>query len=322
MRNKMELLKQNLFNVLILIILILGIPMILMNQGFHYSDTEKVITVQITGEEADSDFRIFDNIAALEGVSRLNRDDLTVDISLRTVESVKEDLDGIELPDGVELVVTEVYPGISSIQLAGNILVAGMLFTASLFIGAFYVIYRKSLPRGGYSDLAITAIVYTVTVLLSAFVQVCLLSIFSRIYQIRQLDIITILITMIWSSLLFVMVYLTLRTYHRHTLDDLIDRISTQNKLVQKRLLIPGLLLIVPLYFGLGVKFVIPGIFLYSAFLIPVFASDLVVYGYGLINDFSTKSVQRMSTIKKPKETIQVKKPKDRKAKKKKAGRK
>jgi hypothetical protein len=81
-------------------------------------------------------------------------------------------------------------------------------------------------------------------------------------------------------------------------------------------------LLIVPLYFGLGVKFVIPGIFLYSAFLIPVFASDLVVYGYGLINDFSTKSVQRMSTIKKPKETIQVKKPKDRKAKKKKAGRK
>ncbi|MCA9386542.1 hypothetical protein KC669_00760 [Candidatus Dojkabacteria bacterium] len=144
------------------------------------------------------------------------------------------------------------------------------IFSVVSIAVSIYFVYQKSTARKGLITVGqITAFIIA-GVIVSTLLQLTYLSIVSRVYQLTELDILTIVVAGIWTSIIASFAYIQQRYSSQNSLRSFIKELKTKVLMLRHYKLSVVLFLIIPMFIGLGTQFVIPGILLAGALLSPL----------------------------------------------------
>jgi hypothetical protein len=177
------------------IILVLGSLVILfLNQGLHFAYYKNEIRVKVEKIED------FDKLLDLKNISSLNRSEQKVSIQNETRSSVDEQIQkiGIENAEVNEVVVNSDFEevSLSLINTSLLILIAGIL-------SIYYFIFRNKLKNFDLREISKLTGKFALDYMILTVGFTGLLSLLSRIYSVRDIDLYSIIILNIFSILFF-----------------------------------------------------------------------------------------------------------------------
>ncbi len=270
MNNNLKKLRNNLFSVFVLVTLALSIPTLIINQGFYYSDFEESskITLSLTEGEISED--IYSGFQSFIGLTRIDRNNNVIYFQNSSSEVIKDLVEDTMKDTDVSFEYSDVIPERSQSEALNSIARGMIVFFVVSLLGLIYFVYRNSIIEGGYASVVKLLGIEIVTILSSMLIQLTLISVISRFYQVREIDIISILITGIWTNFLFILSWLQLRGQAKHTISEVLENLKSNNSILRNYLMIAIIFIAVPLFFGMGVNFVIPAVLISSALLMPI----------------------------------------------------
>lgn len=268
MSENLNKLRRKGFAVFITVILLLSVPTLLVNNFFFFSDFNESYTVELIGDEVTED-----NLNVFRGQSGLTRIDREENVAyFQNIDNAKLDeiQKTVQEETGLETLTSTIYPSrtlentlLSAISIVGIFVVVG-------FFSTFYFVFRNSVIKGGYVSVLKAIGILIAFVTTSILLQITAISVVSRYYQIREIDLLSVVIVGIWSASLFFLAWINLRNTAKHSLNRVIRELSSINGVVRTYVITSLTFMLVPLMFGLGSSFVITGILLGLSILIPV----------------------------------------------------
>jgi hypothetical protein len=244
------------------IILVLGSLVILfLNQGLHFAYYKNEIRVKV--EKIDD----FDKLLDLKNISSLNRSEQKVSIQNETRSSVDEQIQkiGIENAEVNEVVVNSDFEevSLSLINTSLLILIAGIL-------SIYYFIFRNKLKNFDLREISKLTGKFALDYMILTVGFTGLLSLLSRIYSVRDIDLYSIIILNIFSILFFAL-FLTENLEDRIKEESIISKVGEFIRPLRVITVVLILIIFATLVFSLGIKFVIPGVLLISAITLASF---------------------------------------------------
>jgi hypothetical protein len=244
------------------IILVLGSLVILfLNQGLHFAYYKNEIRVKVEKIED------FDKILDLKNISSLNRSEQKVSIQNETRSSVDEQIQkiGIENAEVNEVVVNSDFEevSLSLINTSLLILIAGIL-------SIYYFIFRNKLKNFDLREISKLTGKFALDYMILTVGFTGLLSLLSRIYSVRDIDLYSIIILNIFSILFFAL-FLTENLEDRIKEESIISKVGEFIRPLRVITVVLILIIFATLVFSLGIKFVIPGVLLISAITLASF---------------------------------------------------
>ncbi len=269
MNKNLKRIKNNALVIFISFLLVLSIPTLLVNNIFYFSDFNEKIIVNLSSEnEISEDF--FRNFQTSVGVTRIDRQNEKIYFQNIGFEEVQNSIEEYITDTEIDYTISEIIPERSQQDVLLSVISAVSLFFISINLGNIYFIFRSSKIEGGYFALLKVLALNLFLIFLSVISQLTLISVVSRFYQVRDIDILTIANAGIWSSILFSLSWLQTRRNAKHTINNVIENLRDNSDLIKNYLMIAIFFIIFPLFFGMGVNFVIPGIFIASSLLLIV----------------------------------------------------
>ena len=244
------------------IILVLGSLVILfLNQGLHFAYYKNEIRVKVEKIED------FDKLLDLKNISSLNRSEQKVSIQNETRSSVDEQIQkiGIENAEVNEVVVNSDFEevSLSLINTSLLILIAGIL-------SIYYFIFRNKLKNFDLREISKLTGKFALDYMILTVGFTGLLSLLSRIYSVRDIDLYSIIILNIFSILFFAL-FLTENLEDRIKEESIISKAGEFIRPLRVITVVLILIIFATLVFSLGIKFVIPGVLLISAITLASF---------------------------------------------------
>jgi hypothetical protein len=244
------------------IILVLGSLVILfLNQGLHFAYYKNEIRVKVEKIED------FDKLLDLKNISSLNRSEQKVSIQNETRSSVDEQIQkiGIENAEVNEVVVNSDFEevSLSLINTSLLILIAGIL-------SIYYFIFRNKLKNFDLREISKLTGKFALDYMILTVGFTGLLSLLSRIYSVRDIDLYSIIILNIFSILFFAL-FLTENLEDRIKEESIISKVGEFIRPLRVITVVLILIIFATLVFSLGIKFVIPGVLLISAITLASF---------------------------------------------------
>jgi hypothetical protein len=244
------------------IILVLGSLVILfLNQGLHFAYYKNEIRVKVEKIED------FDKLLDLKNISSLNRSEQKVSIQNETRSSVDEQIQkiGIENAEVNEVVVNSDFE-----QLRLTIIKTRLLLLIAGILSIYYFIFRNKLKNFDLREISKLTGKFALDYMILTVGFTGLLSLLSRIYSVRDIDLYSIIILNIFSILFFAL-FLTENLEDRIKEESIISKVGEFIRPLRVITVVLILIIFATLVFSLGIKFVIPGVLLISAITLASF---------------------------------------------------
>ena len=266
----MKKIRKKLLKIFLIGIIFFALPILVINKMFYYSTFEPSSSLKLNGVITEDIYSSFQNTTRIDRNNQvLYFQKVQKDLILKRVNEVLNEKE-------ISFEYSEIIPAQTKSDILRSIFIGiGIFFIVNL-LGTIYFVYRKSTIEGSY--LSITKIIFgsIALVIISVILQTTFISIFSRFYQVKEIDTLTILISGIWAVILANHSWLSVRNTIRHSISNIKDKILRNIKTSSTYLVLTISSLLIPLSFSMGASFVLPAIFLSSAFLFPIIVIEEV----------------------------------------------
>ncbi|MCA9380872.1 hypothetical protein KC678_01265 [Candidatus Dojkabacteria bacterium] len=273
--NKIMKYKQSFYIIFTVFILVLAAPVLLINTLFNYSDynSSLIVSLSATTEENSVPDSLINEFTSESNVTRVDFENKTVTFQNTSYEDVRDFTESkIEDPEAISYTLSWVNPSRSEAEVVNTIFSSIVIFSVVGLLASIYFVYQKSSAQNGLLTILKISGVILLGVLIATILQLVYVSIISRVYQVTELDVLTILISGIWTSIIASLSFLQLRFTAQNNFKIFMETLKVKILMLRKFKYGAVVFLIIPLFFGLGSQFVIPGILLVGAMLSPLAA--------------------------------------------------
>lgn len=291
------------------LLILVSAGLIYLNKGFYFSEFNKRVVVEVKGSDQKQVETVLDLLKDIGEVSKLDRKNNVIEFEYENYEEIKTaSLEKLEKQSGIgdeialEVINVNQSDLAASIQSYGAIIV--LTFLASIFV-SYFIRYRKN-GNLKLKGLLIPYASYLSILVLSLLIQTGFISLISRIYQVKELDLISIYLTSLFISIL-VLLGSQINVEEQENYKAINRKIWNKQSLLVKDSIRFSILVLGFANLGLGINFLMPALMIVSGFIITALASAAVLKFDLKKPDFKTKKsvklVAKKNTVKKKSST-------------------
>lgn len=233
------------------ILVLVAIPLFLLNDGFYFADTKESLKVSYTESTEDE-------VKNLGPVSNIDRENSFVYFQNYNLEQITQKIEQINENEDLEDVSFVVISNLAEIEdVYINIFKISITLLLGFILIHLYRVYHKLESKIDYYSfirLSASFIVLQITYLMAT---VGVLGIISRFYKITIND---IYLTVIVEILLFMILNYIVSTNNNLNFVSYKQNVNSWVKENRRFSALIAIMLLFPLFFGLGINFVIPGL--------------------------------------------------------------
>lgn len=250
---------------------------LVVNKPLYFSEYNDRVVVQIIGESDNKD-SILDNIVKLDNISKIDRENYIIEFEYVDFDKLKEDAlikfeEKVQNTDQISLEITQVKKGDLEKTLISTYVIILFIFLSVSLISFVirswkFDINLKQLVSPYFSFLLI--------LLASLLLHSGLISLMSRVYQIREIDINWIVVLALYITILLV-IGTDVQINEDDNFVSINKKIFNQIDSQTKNALRFALIVIIFGIFGLGINFIIPGSLIFTSFVFVRLTSFVVL---------------------------------------------
>lgn len=240
---------------------------LIVNNIFYLSNFNYEIVVQTENVE------VLDQIKELDNVIQVNEEIFRVYIQKTNLELVTSNLNELEI-EASNYTIFETISSDSIDNTLINLLIINLILILGFFLSTFYFKFRQNPEGYDYIEISKLFLSIIFSTLTFALIQNGMLSWLSRIYEIDNFDLSSIIISAVTSIFIFGFVISKTRNI---TLKNISSKVNEFRKSYAGITIFTTLSLIFALQFSLTARFIIPSALILIAILMPIyFSKDLI----------------------------------------------
>lgn len=251
------------FSKLILIlILVSAVPLYLLNKGLYFSETNKSLQVEFTDSTENK-------IKELAPISKIDRDNSYIYFQNYSYDSIKEKIDSlVSENEDIESISYKEISNEAELQDVFSIIlkISIGLLIGFVLLNAYRSYYRLEKKIDYYSFIRLTASIaaFQIAFLLGT---VGVLGIVSRFYTVTIEDLYSIVVV---ESLVFILLNYLLNSTATLDFGEYKNTVRSWIEMNKKNTYFLLVAILFPLFFGLGINFILPALIIISFFGIAI----------------------------------------------------
>jgi len=256
----MTLVNQNTRKIVLVYLLLLVLSCIAalaINNGFYFSETNESIELKLIPiEEYAITQQDLKNYSSIGKASRVNREENSITYEHKSLENLSEEIKDLT-SENFSTQITTQSESVTIDRIIQTLISAFFILNTALVLFVTYYLYRDLKSKIRYRLLVSYFFIYTIGILATYIIHFGLLSIISRIYQVKIFDIYSLILINIWAIFVFTTCVIK---YKYKTLKEFAHDFQVENIRIIRFTVKALPLLFAPVLFGMGNNFVIPAI--------------------------------------------------------------
>ncbi|MDQ6986141.1 MAG: hypothetical protein Q9M76_07700 [Candidatus Dojkabacteria bacterium] len=280
-------LTNKLSGLVILLISILSVITVGVNNGLYYSEFNDSVIVELSSE-VDNKSEILDKIDSIDGISRIDRANYRIEIEYKNIDEVKSEVEN-ELGD--ELNKVDFYKSVGSDQdkVFMDLFIILVIILISSVLVCYFVYFRNEtrIKDRRILKLHILPIAF---ILSSIIIQAGIISALSGVYQIKQVDLYSIIFAAFLTIILYIWALNDLLQDLPEDKSEVLDVVRAKFVIKSKYTILSTIVILVAIAFGLGSQFVLTALIYTLALLVFTFVS---LFNISIADRINSKIVRK-----------------------------